>query len=883
MPKPPRLHLPFPLARNQSRQRRRTYRRPRFTVEVFEDRMLLSAFTVDSLGDSGAGSASSGDLRYCITKADLSSGSTIDFSVAGTIQLTKALPALSANVTINGPGATSLTIEGGGTSSNFSVLTINKGVTAAISGVSISGGHTKEGGGGIDNLGVMTLTNCTISNDSALTGGGIDNTGTMTLSDCTVSQVAGTYGGGVTNYIGGTAVIIGCTIADNTAANQGGGISTYGPLKLINSTIAGNTADSAGGIYVDAETGSTTLTNCTVTGNRETKDGGGGIHAFGPTTLYNTIVCGNSGGAAPSTTPNDIAGSVDTSTSYNNLVGTGGSGGLANGSNGNLVGILNPGLGTLSDNGGPTETIPLLAGSPAIDAGDNAKALDASGQPLTTDQRGPGFPRIQGARVDIGAFEFTPAPPPTPPTINWPNPADIVYGTALDRTQLDATASVTVDGSTVIVPGAFTYSPPAGTFLNAGNNQTLSVSFTPTDSTDYSGATETVNLNVDQATPELGVNPVNLTYGTPLANGQLSGSATWTVGGNVVAVPGSWSYTSSAGTVLDAGNDQSELVTFTPTDSVDYTSTTATVTVNMSQAAPDVGVNPLNLLYATPLANSQLTGTATWMVGGNVVTVAGSWSYTSAAGVVLSAGADQGESVTFTPTDSVDYTSVTAVATVDVSQAIPEVTVDPVNLTYGTPLANGQLIGSATWTVGGNVVAVPGSWSYTRAVGTLLKAGSDQSESVTFTPTDSTDYATAMANVMINVSKAMLVISANDETKIYGSVFFSETAFTASGLVGGDAVTSVSLTSNGAAATAHVLGSPYAIIPGDAVGTGLGNYSIMYQDGALDTHPVLLQVHNRLRSPDLRHSSQPGGRLGNDDQHRRQRPESRYRLQQRRR
>ena len=414
------------------------------------------------------------------------------------------------------------------------------------------------------------------------------------------------------------------------------------------------------------------------------------------------------------------------------------------------------------------------------------------------------------------------------PLITWANPADTTYGTALGTAQLDATASV---------PGTFAYMPPRGTVLGAGESLTLTAIFTPTDSTDYTGATATANINVEQAAPELGVNPVNLTYGTPLANGQLTGSATWTVGGNVVAVPGSWSYTSSAGTVLDAGNDQSELVTFTPTDSVDYTSTTATVTVNMSQAAPDVGVNPLNLLYATPLANSQLTGTATWMVGGNVVTVAGSWSYTSAAGVVLSAGADQGESVTFTPTDSVDYTSVTAVATVNVSQAIPEVTVDPVNLTYGTPLANGQLIGTATWTVGGNVVAVPGSWSYTRGVGTLLKAGSDQSESVTFTPTDSTDYTTAMANVMINVSKAMLVISADNETKTYGSVFFSQTAFTTSGLVGGDAVTSVTLTSNGAAATAHVLGSPYAIIPGDAVGTGLGNYSIMYQDGALTLTP----------------------------------------------
>jgi hypothetical protein len=798
--------------------------------------MLLSTLTVNSLSDSGAGSGTRGDLRYCITEANLSTSSTINFSVTGTIQLTKALPALSANVTINGPGATSQTIEGGGKSSNFSVLTIENGVTATISGLTISGGHTNAGGGGIHNLGVMTLTDCTISDDSALTGGGIENTGAMTLVGCTVSQVAGKYGGGVTNYIGGTAVIMACTITKNTADNQGGGISTYGPLKLINSTVVGNTAASAGGIYVDSETGSTTVTNCTVTGNRETGAGGGGIHAFGPTTLYNTIVCGNFGGTAPSTTPNDIAGSVNKSASFNNLIGTGGSGGLANGSNGNLVAIVNPGLGTLSDNGGPTQTVPLLAGSPAIDVGDNAKALDASGKPLTTDQRGPGFPRVQGARVDIGAFEAAPTPTPT---INWLNPADIVYGTALDSTQLDATASVTVDGSTVIVPGTFTYSPAAGTLLNAGNDQTLKVTFTPTDTTDYTGATATVNINVDQATPELGVNPVNLTYGTPLIDSPLTGSATWTVGGNAVTVPGSWSYTSSAGTVLDAGNDQSESVTFTPTDSVDYTGMTAMVTINVSHAAPDLSVNPVDLTYGTPLANSQLTGPATWTVSGHLVTVAGSWSYTSAAGVVLSAGAGQSESVTFTPTNSVDYTSVTAGATVNVSRAIPEATVNAANLTYGTSLANSQLTGNVTWTVGGSVVTVAGSWSYTGAADRVLSAGPDQKEPVTFTPIDSPDYSSFAGTVTVNVAQAPLLITANNASKVYGAAL-PDFTFSYSGFVNGDSASNLNpAPSPSTLATASSPVGNYAISPSGAVDP---NYNITFLGGALSVTPAKLTI-----------------------------------------
>ncbi len=92
-----------------------------------------------------------------------------------------------------------------------------------------------------------------------------------------------------------------------------------------------------------------------------------------------------------------------------NLIGTGGSGGLTN-TNGNQVGVVDPDLGPLAYYGGPTQTIALLPGSPAIDAGSNALAVDPStGQPLTTDQRGPGFVRIYNGTVDIGAYEFLPA------------------------------------------------------------------------------------------------------------------------------------------------------------------------------------------------------------------------------------------------------------------------------------------------------------------------------------------------------------------------------------------------------------------------------------------------------------------------------------------
>ena len=93
------------------------------------------------------------------------------------------------------------------------------------------------------------------------------------------------------------------------------------------------------------------------------------------------------------------------------------------------------------------------------------------------------YTTIAGQETDLGSLDAV----KSTPTITWANPADIIYGTPLSNTQLNATASV---------PGSFTYSPSAGTVLNAGNGQTLSVTFTPTDTVNYSTASKTVSINV---------------------------------------------------------------------------------------------------------------------------------------------------------------------------------------------------------------------------------------------------------------------------------------------------------------------------------------------------------------------------------------------------
>jgi streptogramin lyase len=144
------------------------------------------------------------------------------------------------------------------------------------------------------------------------------------------------------------------------------------------------------------------------------------------------------------------------------------------------------------------------------------------------------------------------------PTINWTAPGAITYGTPLSGAQLNATSSV---------GGTFAYTPAAGTVLGTGQ-QTLTVTFTPTDSTDYSSVTATVMLLVNQATPSINwATPAAIPYGTPLSGTQLTASS---------SVAGNFTYSPAAGTVLTAGSHLLT-VTFTPTDTTDYVTATASV------------------------------------------------------------------------------------------------------------------------------------------------------------------------------------------------------------------------------------------------------------------------------------------------------------------
>ena len=205
---------------------------------------------------------------------------------------------------------------------------------------------------------------------------------------------------------------------------------------------------------------------------------------------------------------------------------------------------------TLSAGSGDCDLVLTATGSRTIRAAFNGGASYASSSDATAHE-------VQATQRSV--------------TLSWPAPADITYGTALGAGQLNASA--TVDGQAVA--GTFSYTPGAGTVLNAGAGQTLSVDFTPSDPASYAGGTATVNLNVLPRTPTIvWTPPPSITVG-PLGSSVLNASATG-LGG--AAVAGVFTYTPSASQVLDAKASQTLSVSFGPTDG-NYTSATKSVTV----------------------------------------------------------------------------------------------------------------------------------------------------------------------------------------------------------------------------------------------------------------------------------------------------------------
>jgi len=345
----------------------------------------------------------------------------------------------------------------------------------------------------------------------------------------------------------------------------------------------------------------------------------------------------------------------------------------------------------------------------------------------------------------------------TPSAITWPTASNLTYGQTL--------VSSTLSGGASTPAGAFAFTTP--TTAPGAGTASQSVTFTPTDATDYSTLTGTVSVTVNKSTPSSITWPTagNLTYGQTLASSTLSGGASTPAGSFAFTTP-----TTAPGT-----GTASQSVTFTPTDATDYSTLTGTASVTVNKATPSVTTWPTasSITYGQTLASSTLIG--------GVASSGGTFAWTTPS-TAPTAGA-QTLSVTFTPSDTTDYSTATTTVQLTVNKATPSITwATPAAITYPTPLSATQLDAVAAF-VG---ATVPGTFAYTPAAGTVLKAGSGQTFSVTFTPTDTTDYATpAAATTTITVNQATPTITWAAPTAITYGTALSGTQLDATASVSG--------------------------------------------------------------------------------------------------
>ena len=413
---------------------RRSFRSWRFYLSCVIGALLLSAtntlagtITVANGNDQGPGS-----LRQAIH--DASSGDTINFAPSvTTVNLTTDKLVVDKNLTITGPGADRLTVQRSTHALAFRIFhIISSSAVVFISGLTISNGNAGDDGdgGGIRSAGVLRLTDSTISANQAVgtefiggNGGGVLNeTGTMTITRCTISNNSAHYftgssgdcpsgsGGGILNYSGGSVTITNSTISGNSCSindgfglcfggGGGGGVLNGGSMTVTNCTISGNSVSgtglatmSGGGIQND---GTLQIASSTIVYNSASGENGafgGGIYSSAPMRSNSSIIALNSAPTGP-----DFTGAGGLQSTGYNIIGNNADAVISSQPTdqiGTPAAPIDPLLGPLANNGGLTLTHALQAGSPAIDHGDPAAP--------PADQRGYGRVGVP----DVGAFEY---------------------------------------------------------------------------------------------------------------------------------------------------------------------------------------------------------------------------------------------------------------------------------------------------------------------------------------------------------------------------------------------------------------------------------------------------------------------------------------------
>jgi CSLREA domain-containing protein len=477
----------------------------------------------------GAGTSLREALNFANSDEDTS---TITFGLPGTgtkvINLTSALPDITAPTTIQGPGAGVLTVQrqSGG---RYRIFTVNMTSLLTISGLTITNGDTADAGGAIS-ANHLTLLNCILSGNNAEGGGGAIlvpelSESVITITNCTIKDNIGRDGGGAiimnkgtlsarnstfannsTEHFGGAIynyadmTFTNCTFRNNRAGEVGGGVYNGHIMTLAGCTLSGNSAYRGGGMRSETlyNNGSSTLRNCTISGNSASYYSGldsAGITVLDSCTITaNTPIVGSNGGVYS-------AGSTLTRTEVRNSIIAGntgtdvdfGGGPEVNSFQSNGYNVIGDGnaiaefvevgdqndisgtalkLGALANNGGATQTHLPLSGSPALNRGNTT---------LTTDQRG--VARPQGSADDVGAVEVTSATALPLVSINditiiEGNSAtgNAIFTVTLSKT---STSNVTVNyasaNGTARAPGDFTAANGTLTFTAGQTSKTIIV------------------------------------------------------------------------------------------------------------------------------------------------------------------------------------------------------------------------------------------------------------------------------------------------------------------------------------------------------------------------------------------------------------------------
>jgi hypothetical protein len=482
-----------------------------------------ATITVNSLADSG--SADMCVLHDALTAANTKTVvngcvagtgiDTINFSVSGTITLAIPPPTITNNLTISGPtGSPGITIDGSyavqpiqvtsGATLSLKFLTLENGSVLGTDGI-LSGPGGDAQGGAVFNQGALSITNCTFSGNQAVggvsvggqagdaEGGAIFNNGTLTITDSTFasnqanggpgSDGIGGPGEGGAIFNNGTLTITNSTFASNqvnggtamsaSAEGEGGAIFSQKTFTLINSTFSDNQANDGhgnskggGGAIYNFNPGSDallTITNSTFSGNQATGGssiGGAIVNDGGTISLKSTVLADSA--------PDNCGGGNITDAGYNISDDT--SCGFTKTGSANNGDSVDPQLDTmgLKDNGGPTQTISLLMGSPAINAIPIATCTDQSSptpQRITTDQRGYGRPAPGQTKCDIGAYEYGAV---APITITGPTAGSTVSGTVMFTcTNPSGTTNLYIDD---VFVGYSTYSWDTAKIANGSHN-----------------------------------------------------------------------------------------------------------------------------------------------------------------------------------------------------------------------------------------------------------------------------------------------------------------------------------------------------------------------------------------------------------------------------